>query len=187
MWHKLWLANFYTFVFGLCFKCNALANGSGLVHVQTFTGEIGATNFTYYKLTLEGHVVVTLQTLEGDADLYLSTETLKPTWEDYTMKSDTCSSDVVVVQEFHDRPVGIGVYGYIHWPLSTFRLSVYIDESRQSYYPEERKSRNSVGDTTHGFKDPMQTGQTVPDEEEEESLLWSLFLGFLKVLLDILI
>lgn len=185
MWCNIWLVQFYTLLLAFIWKCGACVQGSGLVHVQTFNGDIGASNFTYYKLTLEGHVVVCLHSFVGDADLYLSTETLKPTWEDYTMKSDTCSDDVVIVQDFHQRPVGIGVYGYINSYLSTFQLSVYIDESKQNYYPEE-KPQQSQGEKQQGFNSKDSLHSDLPPGEEE-SLVWNIFVGFLKVLFDILI
>ncbi|XP_078490492.1 UPF0669 protein v1g209471-like [Ciona intestinalis] len=157
---------------------NAL--GNDLIHVQTFYGYVGAENFTYFRLTLEGDVVVKLHSHEGDADLYLSTETEKPTWEDYTMKSDTCSEDIVSVQSFQPRPIGIGVYGYIHHYKSSFSLSVYLDPQSKSH-PDDLKA-----------KVPLKPSKQNPDselvyEEQEDSILWTIFVGFLRFLLDVLL
>jgi len=166
----------------IIFIINFFLAQCNLVHVQTFEGEVGAENFTYYKLVLEGHVLVRLQTLEGDADLYLSSETLRPTWDDYTIKSDTCSHEVVVVRKYLSRPIGIGVYGYVHYPISRYQLSVYIDKSQDNYYPDVDPKENE--DVEHlASKDASLNFE----EEPEESMFWNFMISFLKFLLEVLL
>ena len=154
------------------------------VHVQSFEGEVGAENFTYYKLVLEGHVLVQLQTIKGDADLYLSTDTLQPTWMDYTLKSDTCSHDVVVVDKYLDRPVGIGVYGYVHYPKSKYLLSVHVDSSKHHYYPENNPI---VKKSAEKLKTTNTKASSVIEKDEEESMVWTVFVGFLQFVLEVLL
>ena len=171
------LTLFFSFPFGQ----------SDLKHVQSFQGEVGAENFTYYKLVLEGHVVVNLHTLEGDADLYLSTETLKPTWMDYTTKSDTCSHETVVVYRDDVRPVGIGVYGYVHHPVSKYVLSVYVDNLKDDYYPNDILDKNPEP-TPHKLSDNVGERATLhSSDNDEESIFWSILIGLLKFILEILI
>ena len=153
-----------------------------VVHVQTFEGEVGAENFTYYKLVLEGHVLVRLQTLEGDADLYLSSETLQPTWDDYMIKSDTCSHELAVVRKYLPRPVGIGVYGYVHFPVSRYRLSVYIDKSKDNYYPDV-----DIGEAEDVEDVDANDAQLHFEEEPEESMFWNFMISLLKFLLEVLL
>jgi len=163
------------------FVCGLYADELYLSHVQTFYGEVGASNFTYYKLTLKGNVLVHLHSYEGDADLYLSTETIKPLWHDYTMKSDTCGDDAVQVNDYDERPVGIGVYGYIQHPLSKYKLSVFVDESRSGLFPDD-----IVSNTEH-FDSSVTTENSMHDGQEEESLLWRIFVWFVKVTLEVLL
>lgn len=175
--HSVFLIGLFTFFH--CGHCN-------LKHVQTFEGAVGAENFTYYKLVLEGHVVVKLHTSQGDADLYLSTETLKPTWTDYTMKSDTCGHEIVLVRRHHTRPVGIGVYGYVHHPVSKYQLSVYVD-NQQSYYPEKNLEETQKTSFYKANNLEADLHFSSVDENDEESIFWSIFVGLLKFILEILI
>ena len=153
-----------------------------LTHVQSFEGEVGAENFTYYKLVLKGHVLIRLQSLEGDADLYLSTETLRPTWDDYTIKSDTCSHDVVVVRKYQPRPIGIGVYGYVHYPISKYQLSVFVDNSQGRYYPDSDIEDEPSSNHITPKENPPEYA-----EEPEESAFWNFMLNFLRFLLEVLL
>lgn len=160
---------------------------SNLVHVQSFEGKIGAGNFTYYRLTLDGFVLIRLHTLEGDADIYTSSFSLKPTWEAYDMKSTTCGMDEVAIDPSHKRPVGIGVYGYAA-DENVFGMSVFVDPQYKDDYPETEnldRYRFLSGDKVP----PVSTGKKVLEtpKDNEESLLWTLFIGFLKILVDVLV
>ncbi|CAK8695118.1 unnamed protein product [Clavelina lepadiformis] len=158
------------------------ALGSNFEHIQTFIGSVEAENFTYLTLPLEGHVVIMLESHEGDADLYLSSDTLYPTWDNYEMKSDSCSNDIVSIRKDQKRPIGVGVYGYFKHPISKFRLIVYLDSSKDNYYPEE-ETEDSVK-----FVHPNSKSNSASDEpENKESMLWTIFIEFLSIVLDILI
>lgn len=157
---------------------------ANLVHVQSFEGDIGAGNFTYYRLTLEGFVIIRLVSLEGDADLYLSSSSLKPTWEAYESKSTTCGPDELLVDHDLERPIGIGVYGYVTEEYTIFQLSVFVDPTQKDSYPTyvDVDMENS---SAQEKLPPMSQPQS--ENEEEESLLWTIFIGFLKLLFDVLL
>ena len=171
------LLYFWIFIFE-----NVTNSVCDLFHVQSFNGSVAAENFTYYKLVLEGHVFIKLQSFEGDADLYVSSETMQPTWKDYMMKSDTCSNELVVVDKYLERPIGIGVYGYVQYAVSKYQLSVYIERSVNRYYPEEEKTKST--------KKPLKTNHRLSDsanQESSESLLWNILIYTLQFLLEVLL
>lgn len=174
-----------------------------IVHMQTFHGVVGAENFTYYKLSVEGRAIVRLRTLKGDADLYVSTDTMRPDWFNYTMKSTTCGEDEVVIEPHEPRPLGVGVYGYVVHPKSEFQLSVYLE--RSSTYATLRDkggksysihNENRVKIDREGDAFPVEHHATTDhveyDEDDEDGdhigqmRMWTIFIAFLQVLTDIL-
>ena len=89
---------------------------------ETFYGEVGAFNYTYYRFDGDEDTKLTLRlrTLEGDADLYVGGQRSKPTFEldQHHFQSTTCGEiDEVVVPAWfvnEERPIGIGIYGTVH-------------------------------------------------------------------------
>ena len=74
-----------------------------LLHVVQ--GQIGAGNYSYLRLNHEGKIVLRMQSLKGDADLYVSDSTLHPSFDDYELQSVTCGQDVVSIPAHFQRPV----------------------------------------------------------------------------------
>ena len=183
------LLQFILFLNGECYYGDA-DTLSDAFHIQSLNGEVDAGNFSYYKLSLEGSIYLKLVSKEGDADLYASTDTLTPTWEDYTMKSDTCSVDLIAVQPYDPRPVGVGVYGYINFPSSKYELHVYRDTSQFDFF--QQASGNDV--SGYGFQEDNSVNDHVysnTGENDEStsysSLLLNLFFEILTIMFDILL
>lgn len=133
--------------------------------IQTFYGEIGAGNFTYFTLKREGDVTLILESVEGDADIYISQDSLKPDFDNYDLKSVTCGDDVVTIPSYYKRPIGISVFGHVYAPLTKYTMKVLMDYSGG----EESERQNNES------------------EEPEESLLWNLLVNILKIILEILL
>lgn len=150
-----------------------------LLHVVQ--GHIGAGNYSYLRLNHDGRIILHMQSLKGDADLYVSDKTLHPNFDTYKLQSATCGHDVVVVPGDFTRPVGIGIYGHPSHQESEFEMRVFYDETVQqdpfekgSYYSEdERKEKKSAQEPESDF-------------EEEESIFWTILIGLLKIILEIL-
>lgn len=160
---------------------------SDAYHIQSLSGEVDAGNFSYYKLSSEGNIYLKLVSTEGDADLYASTQTLTPTWDDYTMKSDTCGAELIAIQSHDSRPVGVGVYGYINFPSSKYELHVYRDTSQFEYFQEGTEEPsytstedNSVVDNTHPSGDDE-------DESSYSSIFLNLLFEILTIMFDVLL
>lgn len=147
----------------LLFICLLLRLASCEHIIQTFDGEIGAGNFTYFTLKKEGEVTLILDSMKGDADMYISQQNLKPDFDDYDLNSVTCGEDVITIPSFYKRPIGISVYGHVYAPISKYTMKVLMDYSmgEESQYNET--------------------------EEPEESLVWTLFVNILKIILEILL
>lgn len=133
--------------------------------IQTFDGEIGAGNFTYFELKKEGEITLVLESVEGDADIYISQENLKPDFDHYDLKSTTCGEDVVTIPSYYKRPVGISVFGHVYAPLTKYTMKVLINYS----------TVDELG------------GQYNDSDDPEESVIWTLFINILKLILEILL
>ena len=144
--------------------------------LSSFTSKVGAGNFTYYKLTREGNILLKLHTIEGDADLYVSDKTLQPDWMNYELQCTTCGEDVIEITADLKRPVGIGVYGHPFHDESHFQLSVFMETAGHSTSQGHSHSSSNFGHS-----------RSNGDEEGEESVLWSVFVGILKIIIDILV
>uniref|UniRef100_H2SSL4 Chromosome 6 open reading frame 120 n=1 Tax=Takifugu rubripes TaxID=31033 RepID=H2SSL4_TAKRU len=77
-----------------------------LLHVVQ--GHIGAGNYSYLRLNHDGRIILHMQSLKGDADIYVSDKTLRPSFDTYKLQSVTCGQDVVIVPRDFVRPVERG-------------------------------------------------------------------------------
>lgn len=138
--------------------------------LQTFTGEVGGGNYSYFTMRKEGEVTLILDSLKGDADLYVSQSTLKPDYEHYDLQSTTCGRDIVTVPKDFKRPIGIAVYGHVHSLQSEYMLTVIID-----YIGEV-----DTGNTLWGM-------ESDDNHEKQESVLWVIFVSIIKIIFEIIL
>lgn len=151
-----------------------------LLHVVQ--GHIGAGNYSYLRLNHEGRIILHMQSLKGDADLYISDKTLRPNFDTYKLQSTTCGQDVVVVPGDFVRPVGIGIYGHPSYMESEFEMKVFYDQTALT--ADEIEKNSYFSDETPGQSQHTQGPEEVMDEEE--SILWTILIGILKIILEIL-
>lgn len=144
--------------------------------LHTFTQHVGGGNFTYYKLSRPGNVKLVLDSLSGDADMYVSDSTLMPDYENYDSKSATFGEDIVVIPADMNRPVGVAIYGHPGSISSQFILKVYVDEKLTGESEMSERSTHRRGGSYF-----------VDGKDDEEPVLWTIFVGILKILFDILI
>ncbi len=138
--------------------------------VHSIVAEVGGGNITHYSLKQEGSITLILDSIIGDADIYISENNANPDYSDYDLQSVTCGRDMVTIPKEFKRPVGIGIFGHVYYPLSKYQLSVVSD------YDESvsDKDRISYADFLHG------------EEGSNESTLWVIFVNILKIILEIL-
>uniref|UniRef100_A0A3Q2Q7C5 Chromosome 6 open reading frame 120 n=1 Tax=Fundulus heteroclitus TaxID=8078 RepID=A0A3Q2Q7C5_FUNHE len=149
-----------------------------LLHVVQ--GHIGAGNYSYLRLNHDGRIILHMQSLKGDADLYVSDKTLHPNFDTYKLQSVTCGHDVVVVPGDFKRPVGIGIYGHPSYQESEFEIRVFYDQM-VSQDPFEKGTYPS-----DGGHDEKKSAYSTEDFQEEESIFWTILIGLLKIILEIL-
>lgn len=145
-----------------------------LLHVVQ--GNIGAGNYSYLRLNHDGRIVLHMQSLKGDADLYVSDKTLRPSFDAYKLQSVTCGQDVVVVPGDFVRPVGIGIYGHPSHKESEFEMRVFYDQT----------VRLDPFEKDDGHKKKKSPEAAEEDFQEEESIFWTILIGLLKIILEIL-
>ncbi|KAM6940154.1 UPF0669 protein C6orf120 homolog [Xenentodon cancila] len=150
-----------------------------LLHVVQ--GHIGAGNYSYLRLNHNGRIILHMQSLKGDADLYVSDKTLHPNFDTYKLQSATCGHDVVVVPGDFTRPVGIGIYGHPSYQESEFEMRVFYDETVHQD-PFEKGSYSSEDE----HKEKKSAHSEEQEFEEEESIFWTILIGLLKIILEIL-
>lgn len=165
--------------------------------IQSVSGTLYVENFTYYRLSGEGWLRLELHSLKGDVDLYMSSTTLHPTFFDYDLKSETCGLDIVDVPSTMSRPIGIGIFAHPNYLQSVFKLDIlFVAEHEPDDYSEvmkpyfnydsyvedsdseEKRDRDSSG--LDGKLPPKIDG-------EEESVWWTIFVGVMKFILEVIV
>ncbi|XP_059494487.1 UPF0669 protein C6orf120 homolog [Stegostoma tigrinum] len=148
-----------------------------LILLYVHHDEITPGNYTYMYLEDAGRLVLQIDSHRGDADLYVSDSTRHPSFDDYELQSTTCGPDWVVVPPRFRRPVAVGVYGHPSHPETEYEIKVYLDRGviedpfAELSYPTDK----GTGDGT--------PGKTV---QEEKSVMWTIMIGILKLVLEIL-
>lgn len=150
-----------------------------LLHVVQ--GHIGAGNFSYLRLNHDGRIILLMRSLKGDADLYVSDKTLRPDFDTYKLQSATCGHDVVVVPGDFVRPVGIGIYGHPSYMESEFEMKVFYDQTTLTEDLFQRASQDEAPE-----QPKYQQKGTEDDQDEEEPIVWTILIGILKIILEIL-
>ena len=154
---------------------------------ETLLGTVGGGNYTYYWLPQPGTVILQLNSLKGDADLYVSSKNLKPTFdiENHELQSTTCGIEQIKVSSIYDRPLSIAVYGHPSHDISLYELKIDVYDSiaETDYLTEAYELPQVLSKPTSNSNIP---GKDEP-EYEERSVFWTLFLHILQVLLDLLV
>ncbi|KAF7643661.1 hypothetical protein LDENG_00235660 [Lucifuga dentata] len=150
-----------------------------LLHVVQ--GHIGAGNYSYLRLNHDGRIILHMRSLKGDADLYVSDKTLRPNFDTYKLQSATCGQDVVVVPGHFTRPVGIGIYGHPSHLESEFEMRVFYDQT-----VHQDPFDKGLYTSEDGHEQKKFTQAPEEDFQEEESIFWTILIGLLKIILEIL-
>ncbi|XP_073527593.1 UPF0669 protein C6orf120 homolog isoform X2 [Phyllobates terribilis] len=161
-----------------CFTDDEIPNEWMLLHVVQ--GQILGGNYSYLRLTNEGRIILKMKSLKGDADIYVSTSVLSPTFDEYELQSTTCGLDVLIVPDHFTRPVGIGIYGHPFYLESEFELKVYYDRTIQKDPFAEASYEHLEASNKQQKQAPRDASQ------EEESMLRNILIGILKIVLEII-
>ena len=147
--------------FLLTFLVTYVKQSHGLQSHTTDLSSVGAGNYTYYVLKFQGPILLTLETLDGDADLYVSEINENPTFdlEQHSMSSWTFGSEVLYIPKIFGRPVYIGVYGHPRYQESRYILTANFleDEEYDPYKIKvefDAKAQNQPRDNDKDSKSP---------------------------------
>jgi len=185
--------------------------GSAMEVLQTVHGTVGAENYTYYRLSRPGKLYIELESKSGDADLFISSDTMKPTFTHYEIQSRTCGKDFVEIPHTFERPFGIGIYGHFTEGESEYKVVVYLVEESdemdyeqltQYYYDYDAANHlfYNFAASDYMFRDvkasPKQkadntqsdsTSVDMDEDESESSVLWHILLTLLKVVFEVIL
>lgn len=187
------------------------AFGSSREILQTVYGTVGAENYTYYRLNRPGRLFIELESLSGDADLFISSENHKPTFDNYEIQSISCGLDFAEIPEGFERPFGVGIYGHFTSEVSEFKIVVYLieaseeldyDQLTQYYYDYDAADHlfYNFEASDYMFRDvklsPKQKSDNTPgttgsldndDDEADGSVLWQILITLLKVIFEVIL
>ena len=169
---SLLMASLWNFI-----KCIELAEKHSKV--------VEAEQYKYFKVYSEGPFKIELESLTGDADLYVSDESTQPTYENYVLKSATCGIDTIHVPSSFRRPIHVGVYGYFVFERSEFTIQVLPEEEPFDWFSDYNQEVEV--DENFNRKPGPSRPPPPPKMDEEESILWTIFIGILKIIFDILV
>lgn len=161
--------------------------------LQLLSGFVGGGNYTYYRLSHEGDIVLLLDTSLGDADIYASQDHLQPTFDlnGHDLQSVTCGLDQIHIPDAFKRPVGIGVYGHPSREMSVYQLCVNLISvppaisnsfDSDAFYDGDSDDRSDQSSNRGGSPRMPYYDK----DDHEDSVLWSLLISALKVLIEIL-
>ena len=142
--------------------------------LQTIRDVVGGGNYSYYKLKKSGSIRAVLTSLQGDADLYLSSEIMQPDYESYDYKAASCGVDVIDIPEELLRPIGIAVYGHFSAEITKYELEIIVFEDA-SFETKGTPPHQGHFNNANAKKD------------EEESIITTILVGIIKIILDILL
>lgn len=134
-----------TFVIATLITC-VLALEEELLHYVS--DDVPGGSYKYYSLTYDGYIKIRLTSITGDADLYASQTTTKPTYEPdhYCLQSTTCGEDIIFIPKSFKRPVSIGVYGHPSHEISKYTLLVSELMIEDDTIPYDQVSRSGYKD-----------------------------------------
>ncbi|VDM38064.1 unnamed protein product [Toxocara canis] len=155
--------------------------GDQKVHLYFVRGELAPSNWSFFELKWEGRLRIILDSLSGDADLYLSYTTFNNQYRNITdceysccanlcvskkrpgvgvqehdMLSMTCGLDVLDVPQSAKRPVHLGVvYGHPSKSETSYKMLFVMMEKQESEFEDEV---NIPPELIHSFETEQEQG-----------------------------
>ena len=141
--------------------------------ISSFNGKIGPGNYSYFTLHQKGKITLILESLAGDADIYLSRNIEKPNYAEYDLQSTTCGLDVITVPKAYQRPLHIALFGYSQAVISEYKLTAIEDFA--GIYEQSNQEKSS-------FANSDREGE---ETESLKSLVWTIVVGILKIIFEV--
>ncbi|MFH4982325.1 hypothetical protein AB6A40_009034 [Gnathostoma spinigerum] len=121
------------------FNIGEISYENETVNLHLVCGDVLPSNWSYFEIKWPGRIRVVLQSLSGDADLYLSYRLKKPGVgvSEHDMVSASCGLDVVDISQYGKRPVHVGVYGHPSKPKTSYKLLLMMIPKHDSEFDRE--------------------------------------------------
>ena len=126
-------------------------------------GELGAGNYSHYTMHEHGHYKIVLQSVRGDADLYMSDKSKRADFYNYDWQSTTYGLDEIEITPDMTRPIAVSVYAHPYYSTSVFILSKYLITSNEKNY------ETHCAESNENFKDFYSNSMLRQEETDSES------------------
>ena len=153
---------------------------------EVVRGEIGGGNSSVYAIQRPGSLELVLESVEGDADLYVSARTEHPGWplDAHEWQATSCGLDRLRIPASATRPLHISVYGHPSAPSSSYALLIRLTPPSATpryddYLHNDRSDQDHDDDDEAGDRERLQS----PDESRDSG---SKLEGFLELLGSVL-
>jgi len=141
--------------------------------------------------------LILLQSLVGDADLYVSSNLMSPTFmlHEHELHSGTCGTDFVDIDSSMKRPIAIGIYGHPSYLRSEYVMKVIFYENSDKP-PEGFESDYLPGDlqewrynVTDIFSDKVELAERHSRSSliEIAEILFSILTFLVELVLEVLL
>lgn len=146
---------------------------------EIIDGSVEAGNYTYYVLPVRSskytlRVTITLNVLDGDADLYISGKGNKPTFEteNHDYQAASCG-DVELVElpysySLENSPIVIGVYGHPRYQVSQYKLKVQGFLDPPDDFMKELTDYERLNDPAEYLQKQQQNQQQQQQQQKRE-------------------
>ena len=165
-------------------------------YISMHDDRIHPSNFSYFTFNSPGIYRFILISLQGDADMYISTRHKHVNYDNYEFSSCTCGIDEILIDAYMKRPIYIGIYGYSPYQISHYRLLIELVDSKTlpDEMPFPSSASSDVDDQTSADNNERQTSQKnrkpppviVEDEKDGRHLLWNILVWILQFLVEVL-
>jgi hypothetical protein len=158
-------------------------------YISMHDDRVHPSNFSYFTFNNLGTYRFILISLRGDADMYISTRNKHVSYDNYEYSSCTCGIDEILIDYYMKRPIYIGIYGYSQYQISHYRLLIELVDTT---IPNDELNFESTNDDK--IKTEKQTSRInekttrviVEGENDQQHLLWNIFLWLLNFLVEVL-
>ena len=144
--------------------------------VRAIQASVYAKNFTYYSMQIKSQFTVVLDSIKGDADLYISENDRQPHYQnlDYNISSNTCGRELIVIPDTLKRPIVAGVLGHEQYLISEYNMVILMGE----VHPDDAAKIVAPAPDSNSKQSKS---------DEKQSLLWDIVSFILKLIVEILL
>lgn len=85
-------------------------------------------NYDYYVFSFNTPPTLILMTSSGDADLFVSQSSNKPSYHEYDLQSTTTGTECIVIPGSFSSPIEVGIFAAAQYGNTSYTLQISTDE-----------------------------------------------------------